>query len=79
MKRLDTFLTEKEKEKNSPGPKPIEDGKGADDELYIKLMVEYKTKRVKDPENSRKVLDKAEKLIQDGDVSTDAILSAAYL
>lgn len=77
MKRLDTFLTEKEKDKN--GPKPIESGKGADDELYIKLMVEYKTKRVKDPENSREVLDKAQKLIDDGDVSDDAILSAAYL
>lgn len=79
MKNLNQFLTEKEKEKTSTGPKPAGPEDGADDDMYIKLMIEYKTKRVKDPENSRKVLDKAKKLIKTGDVSDQAILHAAYL
>lgn len=79
MKKLNDFLTEKEKEKKSAAPKPAHPDAHTDDELYVKLMVDYKSKRRKNPEEARKILDKAEKLLADGDVSDGAIMGAAYL
>lgn len=81
MKRLNfnDFLTEKEKEKKSSAPKPAHLDAGADDELYVKLMVDYKSKRRNNPEEAGKILDKAEKLLDGGNVSNEAIMGAAYL
>lgn len=79
MKNLDQFLTEKKKEKNSEGPKPIHPNVGADDELYIKLMMDYKKLRRHDHEKAEKVREEAKKLMKDGDVSDDAVMAAAYL
>lgn len=77
MKPFDTFLTEKNKK--DAGPKPAHPDARPDDEMYVKLMMDYKRKRRSDPDEARKILDKAEKLIDDGDVSNEAIMGAAYL
>ncbi|AEC53075.1 hypothetical protein SCRM01_129c [Synechococcus phage S-CRM01] len=78
MKKLDQFLTEKEEQKKAT-PKPISSESGADDEAYLKLMQEYKQKRRKDGKEANKIREKAEKLVDDGDVSDNAIMAAAYL
>lgn len=76
MKQLEQFLTEKEE---TGAPKPTHPGAGSDDEMYVKLMIEYKSKRRGDREEAGKILDKARKLIEDGDVSDEAIMAVAYL
>lgn len=78
MKKLDQFITEKDSKK-SGAPKPIHPDAGADDEMYIKLMVEYKKLRRHDHEKAEKIREKAKKLMKDGDVSDEAIMGAAYL
>ena len=79
MKNLDQFITEKKKEKENSSPKPIHPDAGADDEMYIKLMVEYKKLRRHDHEKAEKIREKAKRLMKDGDVSDEAVMGAAYL
>lgn len=52
-----------------------------DDRKYRRLMAEYKTLRM-DPEKKReaqKLLDAAQELARNGQVSDDAIIGMAYL
>lgn len=75
MKHLDSFLTEKNKDR------PLRKDEGADDQYYIDLMGYYKhvARRTMEPKEANKYLHKAIKLAQDGDVSDNAKLAAAYI
>ena len=77
MKDLTGFLHEEDKSKPHRGRK----GEGADDKKYFALMSEYKMLRrnPKQRKEADKILKKAMKLGQEGDVSKDAKLGAAYL
>lgn len=77
MKDLSRFLNEGKTEDEKPAP--LKEGEGADDKTYLLLMGEYKKQRRKDPEGSLKLLDKAQKILETGDVSPNAKLAAAYL
>ena len=74
MKDFSKFLQEKKEDDAAP-----KKGEGADDKAYLELMSDYKVARRGDAKEARKILDKAEKLIEDGDVSKKAKLTAAYL
>lgn len=77
MKDLNNFLKEEDKSK----PHKVRKGEGADDKKYFALMSEYKMLR-RDRNNRKeadKILKQAMKLSQNGDVSADAKLGAAYL
>ena len=50
-----------------------------DDKKYVALMDTYKQKRLRDPQGAQKYLEAAMKLRQDGEVSDDAMIGAAYL
>lgn len=74
MKDLSKFLQEKKDDDSKP-----KKGEGLDDKDYLKLMSDYKVARRGDAKKANKILAKAEKLAQDGDVSKQAKLTAAYL
>lgn len=77
MKDLSNFLSEGKDE--SAKPAPLKKGESADDKMYLQLMSEYKKQRREDPEGSLKILDKAQQLLDSGEVSHKAKLAAAYL
>jgi hypothetical protein len=78
MKELNDFLVEKEGDKEQPHLK--DEKEGSDDKKYIALMSEYKVaRRHSDRQESNKILEKAMKLSDNGDVSRKAKLAAAYL
>ena len=76
MKDLKSFTSKDKKE-----TRPLGKDEGADDQEYIDLMGYYKhvARRTMDPKEANKYLDKALKLAQDGDVSKNAKLAAAYI
>lgn len=53
--------------------------KGKDDKEYFALMSEYKMLRRRDTEAANEILSQAFDLAQNGDVSNEAQLGAAYL
>ena len=75
MKELNSFLTEKEKER------PLRKDEGKDDQEYIDLMGHYKhvARKTMKPDEANKYLDKAMKLARKGDVSKKAKLAAQYI
>ena len=75
MKELNSFLTEKEKER------PLRKDEGADDQEYIDLMGYYKhvARRTMKGKEANKYLDKARKLAREGDVSKKAKTAAQYI
>jgi len=77
MKRIDTFLTEKEEDKSKAHT--VKEGEGADDKEYILLMEKYKRERRKDHKGAKKILEKARKLKRDGDVSKKAKICGDYI
>ena len=77
MKDLDKFLQEKKTEKSKAHA--TKEGEGADDKLYVKLMERYKRTRRTDREKANKILDKAQKLKKEGDVSKKARIAGAYI
>ena len=76
MKNLSDHLREEDKSKAHKARV----GEGADDKKYFALMSEYKVaRRHGDRKEANKILDKAQKLGREGDVSKDAKIGAAYL
>ena len=75
MKALDNFLKEEDKAK----PHQVKEGEGADDKEYVILMERYKSVRRDDKEAANKILEKAQKLKKEGDVSKKARLAGAYI
>ena len=75
MKDLNSFRDQKNKDR------PLRKDEGADDQMYIDLMGYYKhvARRTMEPKEANKYLNKAIKLAQDGDVSDNAKLAAAYI
>ena len=75
MKELNSFLSEKKKER------PLRKDEGKDDQEYIDLMGHYKhvARKTMDSKEANKYLDKAMKLAKDGDVSKKAKTAAQYL
>ena len=76
MKELSKFLQEQE---TTDEPRPLKEGEGANDKEFLELMSQYKDVRRKDPKAAGKLLEKAQKLSEEGDVSHKAKLAAAYL
>ena len=76
MKELGKFLREQNEKE---GPRPLKKGEGADDKEFFELMSQYKQLRRKDTEAADKVLEQAQQLSQEGDVSEKVKLAAAYL
>ena len=74
MKDLSKFLQEKKEDDAKP-----KKGEGGDDKAFLKLMSDYKVARRGDSKEANKILAKAQKLIEKGDVSKKAQLTAAYL
>ena len=72
MKDLNEFISESKKEGGRPK-------KGKDDRKYVRLMEKYKRARRGDREEANKILDEAQKLAKDGDVSKNAITAGAYI
>lgn len=78
MKNLNQFTSEEAKKKSEA--KPARKGEKADDQKYIELMMKYKKlRRGDDRDKANKVLEQAQKLGRDGEVSREAKLAAAYL
>ena len=59
--------------------RPTKEGEGADDQQYLDIMSEYKVARHKDTDASLDLLQQAQELAENGDVSRNAKLAAAYL
>jgi len=79
MKKLDDFVSTLQKEEDTSKPKPLNDGEGEDDAQYWELMMKYKQERRNDPKGSVAILKKAQDLIKNGDVSNEAMVTAAYM
>ena len=79
MKNLKDYLNEKKKDTTKAHS--VKEGEGKDDKKYIALMVEYKKLRRNrdDRVEASKVLEKAMKLLKDGDVSDKTKVGVAYL
>ena len=78
MKELNNFLSENEVDKSKP--RPIKEGKGADDDRYVRAMEHYKRQRhVLGIKEANKLLDAAMKIKKEGDVSKNARLAGAYI
>ena len=76
MKNLQQFF-ESENDKTTRLTKKNE---GKDDKKYIALMNEYKVlRRMRDREKANEILQQAQKLAKEGDVSNNAKLGGAYL
>ena len=75
MKELNSFLTEKKKDR------PLRKDEGKDDKEYIKLMGHYKhvARKTMSREEANKHLAKAMKLAKEGDVSKKAKTAGAYI
>jgi|TARA_R110002050_G_scaffold201041_2_gene336171 hypothetical protein len=75
MKELNSFLTEKNKDR------PLRKDEGKDDQKYIDLMGYYKhvARKTMDREEANKHLAKAKKLAKEGDVSKKARTAGAYI
>jgi len=75
MKELNSFLTEKNKDR------PLRKDEGKDDQEYIDLMGYYKhvARKTMDREEANKHLAKAKKLAKEGDVSKKARTAGAYI
>ena len=75
MKELNSFLTEKKKDR------PLRKDEGKDDQKYIDLMGYYKhvARKTMDREEANKHLAKAKKLAKEGDVSKKARTAGAYI
>jgi hypothetical protein len=75
MKELNSFLTEKKKDR------PLRKDEGKDDKEYIKLMGYYKhvARKTMEREEANKHLAKAMKLAKEGDVSKKAKTAGAYI
>ena len=75
MKELNSFLTEKNKDR------PLRKDEGKDDQEYIDLMGYYKhvARKQGDRKEANKYLDKAMKLKKEGDVSKNAITAGQYI
>ena len=75
MKELNSFLTEKNKDR------PLRKDEGKDDQKYIDLMGYYKhvARKTMDREEANKHLAKAMKLAKEGDVSKKARTAGAYI
>ena len=75
MKELNSFLTEKNKDR------PLRKDEGKDDQEYIDLMGYYKhvARKTMDRKEANKYLDKAMKLAKTGDVSKNAKTAGQYL
>ena len=75
MKELNSFLTEKNKDR------PLRKDEGKDDQEYIDLMGYYKhvARKTMEPKEANKHLAKARKLAKEGDVSTKAKTAGAYI
>jgi hypothetical protein len=78
MKSYQSHLFEKKENKKK---EPLKKDVGTDDKKYIALMVEYKKLRRNrdDRDAAKEVLEKAQKLAREGDVSEKAKVGAAYL
>jgi hypothetical protein len=74
MKNFNSIFENKEEE-----IRPTKKGEGADDKEYLEIMSEYKVVRHKDNDASVELLAQAQNLIDNGDVSKNAKLAAAYL
>jgi len=74
MKNFNSIFENKEEE-----IRPTKKGEGADDKEYLEIMSEYKVVRHKDNNASVELLAQAQDLIDNGDVSKNAKLAAAYL
>jgi hypothetical protein len=74
MKNFNSIFENKEEE-----IRPAKKGEGADDKEYLEIMSEYKVVRHKDNNASVELLAQAQDLIDNGDVSKNAKLAAAYL
>ena len=75
MKDLQSFITEKEKDR------PLRKDEGKDDQTYIDLMGYYKhvARKSMDRKEANKYLDMARKLAKEGDVSENAKTAGAYI
>ncbi len=75
MKELNSFLTEKKKDR------PLRKDEGADDKEYRELMGHYKhvARKTMDRKEANKILAKAMKLAKDGDVSEKAKTYGRYI
>ena len=77
MKDLNNFLNEK---KDTSKPHLTKENEGADDKKYLALMGEYKKlRRASDRTEANKVLKQAQKLVNSGNVSSNARLAATYI
>ena len=77
MKDLSRFLNEKKED--SSKPRLAKKGEGTADAQYLELMSKYKVMRQSNSEESAKLLEQAQKLVEGGEVSKKALLAAAYL
>jgi len=75
MKELNSFLTEKKKDR------PLRKDEGKDDQEYSDLMGYYKhvARKTMDPKEANKHLAKAKKLAKEGDVSEKAKTHGRYI
>ena len=77
MKDLYSFLEEKKEAKKKPHA--TKKGEGQDDKKYVTMMEQYKRLRRTDRDEANKLLEKAQKLCKDGDVSEKAKIAGAYI
>ena len=75
MKSLSTFIEGEDKKK----PHPVKKGEKSDDKKYVKMMEEYKRLRRTDTKAANKLLEKAQKLAKEGNVSDNAKIAGAYI
>lgn len=76
MKDLKEFF----KEEDTSQPHQVAEGEGADDKEYVLTMEKYKRERRRLPrEEANKILEKAQKLKKEGDVSKRARIAGAYI
>jgi predicted GNAT family acetyltransferase len=75
MKSLNDMFSEENKKK----PHLVKEGEGADDKKYVRLMEQYKRARRGDAKEANKILEKAQKLAKEGDVSKKGKIAGAYI